>query len=299
MRANDHQDLCSIVIPTLNEGDMLHNTVQSICEQTDYPSYEIVIVDDGSTDGSCDIYQNTDDSHIRLVSTRNLGVARARNLGASKARGSILVFLDAHCRVPPNWLNRFVRALEPPDVAIAGPCFTRLESPEPRGCGMTWISESLQTAWGIPLEMENPYIVPFTPGGCQAVRATTFQSLGQYDDGFKQWGSEDLEICLRAWLLGYQVVADPNIIIAHYFREQANYEVNDSNVIYNYLRTAHVHFSPQRIRKLINSIGANPHLSVAMEWIFSDDTLRRREQMTTARVRDDRWFFEAFMPQLH
>jgi len=56
----------TVVIPTRNEGDLLHMTVNSIREQTDYHHYEIVLVDDGSTDGSCDRYREPN-SAVRVV----------------------------------------------------------------------------------------------------------------------------------------------------------------------------------------------------------------------------------------
>jgi glycosyltransferase involved in cell wall biosynthesis len=190
--------LFSVVIPTFNEGERLHRTVESILNDTTYSPFEVIVVDDGSSDGSCDRYVDGDE-RVRLVKAESVGIPRARNLGAEHARGEYVLFIDAHCTVSPGWLERFVAALRPPDVGIVGPAFTRLEEPEPRGCGNIWINHKLECAWLEPLDTDKPYEVPITPGGCQAFRKKTFEKLGGFDAGFTRWGYQDEEICLRAW----------------------------------------------------------------------------------------------------
>jgi glycosyltransferase involved in cell wall biosynthesis len=198
-------------VPTLNEGSLLGMTIESILSQTAYPNYEVIVVVDGSTDGSCAALAPLD-GRVRVISSEGLGVARARNLGAAFARGEYVVFLDAHCRVSPNWLTGLAAALAPSDVGVAGPCFTRLHEPEPRGCGMMWPDLRLDPTWFMPAPTQQPYAVPLTTGACQAFRLATFKTLGCYEEGFTSWGFEDVEICLRAWLLGYRVVANPLVM---------------------------------------------------------------------------------------
>ena len=143
-------NLVSIVIPTLNEGSLLGMTVENILEQTSYPSYEILVVDDGSTDGSCEPFADPS-GPVRVVRGGGLGVARARNRGAQEARGEFLVFLDAHCTVSPGWLDSLVEPMKQPGVGLAGPTFTKLHRTEPRGAGMVWTDYTLDPAWLEPL----------------------------------------------------------------------------------------------------------------------------------------------------
>lgn len=287
----------SVVIPTCNEGEMLHMTVDSILEQTTYPNYEVIIVDDGSTDGSCDRYQDSG-GPVRVIRGESLGIPRARNLGAEAARGEYVVFLDAHCTVSPSWLDLFAEALARPDVAIVGPSFSRLEEPEPRGCGMTWVNHRLNTAWFEPQDIKPPYEVPFTPGGCQAFRLSTFDKLGRFDEGLTKWGYQDIELCLRAWLLGYRVMVNPDSRVAHYFRDKREFEVPDQGVLYNFLRVIHKHFSSKRIRRCIRSIQEYPRLEESIDQLYASDIFQVRAQMEAARVRDDDWFFRTFVPEL-
>src|SRR5205807_9104763 len=96
----------SVIIPCLNEEDMIYKCLQSLCLM-DYAKddFEVVIVDNGSTD-------RTIESARKFVSTLNLRVetlvdgrvTALRNLGASKAAGKYLAFLDADCIVPREWL---------------------------------------------------------------------------------------------------------------------------------------------------------------------------------------------------
>ena len=289
--------LCSIIIPTCNEGALLHLTVDSILTETDYPLFEIIVVDDGSTDGSCDRYQHGD-RRVRVVRGENLGVACARNLGAEHAAGSFLVFIDAHCKVSKNWIARFVAICSDASVGLVGPTFTRLDKSEPRGCGVSWSDHTLDSFWFEPADTDQPYDVPLTIGACQAFRTSTFKQLGRYGDEFTKWGSEDLEICLRAWLLGYRVVADPTITVAHHFRETRNYDVEDRKILYNFLRMIHMHFSPKRIRKVIRAISPNPHLTGAMDDLYQSNVFEVRCRLSSVRTRDDDWFFKVFLPEL-
>lgn len=289
-------ELFSVVIPTRNEGDLLHMTVNSICEQTTYPEYEIVIVDDGSTDGSCDQYRDAQ-GPVRVVEGGGVGIPRARNLGDKHAEGTFVVFLDAHCRVSANWLDVFAIALRKRGVAIVGPTFTRLEETEPKGCGMTWMNHKLEKTWFIPEDTNKPYDVPITPGGCQAFRRDTFRSIGRFDEGFTQFGFQDVEICLRAWLLGFRVMVNPAAVVAHYFRESRNYEVEDIGIIYNYLRLIHTHFAPSRVRQCLRDLGPYPNLDRAMDDLYKSDVFELRADLEASRVLDDQWFFEQFVPE--
>jgi GT2 family glycosyltransferase len=286
----------SVILPTHNEGDMLAMTVEDIRASTDYPSYEIVIVDDGSTDGSCDPFVNRD--RCRVIRASGLGVAGARNLGAEQARGELLVFLDAHCLVSANWLSRFDGALSDKEVGVAGPCFTKLRESHPKAAGMTWIDYTLQTAWGHPLAPETPYVVPFVPGGCQAYRAEVFNRIGGYERGFTRWGFEDIEISLRLWLLGYRVIVDPAVVIGHYFRTEAAYEVKQRDLAFNLLRMIHLHFGPKRIRKVMQAIDGATDIDDLLDDLYQTDVMEKRAALSKTRARNDDWFFSTFVPHL-
>ena len=288
--------LCSVVIATRNEGEMLRSTVASVLDDTAYSPIEVVVVDDGSTDDSC--LGLDGDDRVRIVRGHELGAPGARNLGAAHARGEYLVFLDAHCRVSADWLDVLVGALDPPDVAIVGPTFTKLDASEPRGCGMTWTSPQLETAWIVPPVDGRPSEVPLAPGGCQAYRARTFELVGRFDDGMTRWGFEDVEISLRAWLLGYRVLGASGATVAHHFRDQRGFDVPNEGVLFNYLRLVHLHFAPWRIEAAIRAIGPYPGLDDALADLARSDVLELRAELEAVRVRTDDWFFALMAPSI-
>ena len=290
----------SVVIPSCNEGEMLDMTVRSILESENRIPFEVVIVDDGSTDGSCDRFRNGAIAGVHVVDGGGLGVARARNFGAAQTAGDMIVFLDAHCEVSRHWLDGLAAAMAAPDVAIVSPAFTRLRESYPVGLGMGWATPRLDLEWFAPANgMDRPYEIPIAPGGCQAYPAATFRALGKFDDGFARWGSEDAEISLRAWLLGYRVVAQPNVRVAHWFRDTRAFDVDQTDVAFNLLRMVRLHFTEPRLSRIVDSIRAMaPVVADAEQRLDATDVEVLRNELLAVRERDDAWFCDTFFPRL-
>ena len=99
--------MISIVIPLYNKKELIVKTVQSILNQT-YHNFEIIIVDDGSTDGSADEVKTIKDSRIRLISQKNSGVASARNRGIKESQGDFVAFIDADDLWSPDYLYTLI-----------------------------------------------------------------------------------------------------------------------------------------------------------------------------------------------
>jgi glycosyltransferase involved in cell wall biosynthesis len=89
------RDLVSIIIPTYNRGYILETTIDSVLSQ-EYPDFEILIVDDGSTDSTEEIVRSKKDARISYIKhDRNKGISSSRNTGLRKARGEYMAFLDS------------------------------------------------------------------------------------------------------------------------------------------------------------------------------------------------------------
>ncbi len=84
----------SVVIPVYNKCEYIKQTIDSVLEQ-EFDQFELIVIDDGSTDSSLQIVNEFNDSRLRVFSKSNAGVERARNFGFSKSVGSFIVFLDA------------------------------------------------------------------------------------------------------------------------------------------------------------------------------------------------------------
>lgn len=96
----------SVVMPTYNCSEYIESAIESVFEQT-YPDYEIVIIDDGSTDGTKETIKHyLKDDRVRYFYQSNTGLPNARNRGLSEARGEYIVFLDADDELPFDALAR-------------------------------------------------------------------------------------------------------------------------------------------------------------------------------------------------
>lgn len=289
-------DRVSIVIPAHNEGENLVDTIHCVLENTDYPDFEVVVVDDGSTDGSGDRLPNLfgNDSRVGMVRAEGVGVANARNLGATRASGKILIFLDGHCYTPPNWMDGLIQPLADTCVGMVGPAIaTMYHGSDVRGLGMNWRDASLEAEW-LGQRENTPYPVPLLGGACQAVRKADFERLGYYDTGMTRFGSEDLELCLRYWLMGYEVLVQPQTVIYHLFRQSHPYEVQIQRIIYNRLRMAMLHLSDERLDRVLDYYRNTPGFDEIMDWLQQSDVIRRRNQLQELRCRDDDWFCTRF-----
>jgi len=109
----------SVVIPLYNKAPHIQRAIDSVFAQT-YNNYEIIVVDDGSTDESADVIKNILDSRIHLITQENAGVSAARNRGIHEAKYGIVAFLDADDEWLPEFLELVVHEFEKdPAVSVA------------------------------------------------------------------------------------------------------------------------------------------------------------------------------------
>ncbi|MGA7159398.1 MAG: glycosyltransferase family 2 protein [Bacteroidota bacterium] len=98
----------SVVVPLYNNGDVVKRALHSIFSQT-VSGFEVVVVNDGSTDGGEKIVRDLNDEHIRVVDQENKGVSAARNRGIAEARNELVAFLDADDEWKPDFLETICR----------------------------------------------------------------------------------------------------------------------------------------------------------------------------------------------
>lgn len=120
----------SVIIPAYNAARTVGATVDSVLAQT-FTDFELIVVDDGSTDETADVVATRSDARLDLVRTENRGVSAARNRGLARATGAYVAFLDADDAWDPAKLERQLGALT--QTPKAGLCFTSAQIVDDRG----------------------------------------------------------------------------------------------------------------------------------------------------------------------
>ncbi len=132
-----HQPAFSVIIPAYNRAHTLRRAIDSVLAQT-FEDFELIIVDDGSTDGTRALVEAVDDPRIRYFYQENTGVSSARNVGAGAARGEFLTFLDSDDTAMPEWLESHRCAYSTVDVVLVCSAYLDFEKdtihpPKPLG----------------------------------------------------------------------------------------------------------------------------------------------------------------------
>ena len=215
-----HWPLISVVVCTYNGERTLRDCLEGLTALR-YPNYEVIIVNDGSTDGTLAI---TREFSFRVISTPNMGLSSARNTGLSAANGEIVAYIDDDAYPDPDWLTYLASTFSSTEhVSVGGPNLA------PAGDG--WIADAVANAPGGPCHVllsddEAEHI----PGCNMAFRKSALQAVGGFDPRFRVAG-DDVHVCWllaeRGWTLGF----NPAALVWHhrrnsvraYFRQQKGY----------------------------------------------------------------------------
>jgi len=172
----------SVNIPAYNEEKFIGACLESLTNQT-YPSYEVIVVDDGSTDKTVSIIQQfvAKDPRFKLVHQNHGGEAVARNCAAQHSKGEILCFLDADLAFAPDFIEKLIAPVLD-DTAIG--TFSREEYV--KNYDNPW-ARSWNLNDGMLTAKRHPDDFPYEDTTFRAMRKSTFDSVG----GFSSKGSGD------------------------------------------------------------------------------------------------------------
>ncbi|MFO7264204.1 MAG: glycosyl transferase family 2 [Bacillaceae bacterium G1] len=282
--------LVSVIIPVKNEGQNVRMTVESAFHVKTLHPFEIIVVDDGSTDDGCRFLDSWRDKPVKVLRTEGIGAAAARNLGAEHARGEFFIFCDAHLFFQNYWLDHLVSLIQSGLADAVTPGIASIHRPNVVGYGQT-LNRMLGVQWN--KEALSPVPTAILPGGCLAIGRRTFFDVGGFDRKFRVWGFEDVELSIKLWLFGYTCYVQPLVKVLHLFRQSHPYSVTMEHVYYNMMRMAYSHFNETRIaacRNLIQHVDS----SRIEEAVLADGVLEQRRQYMARRKYDDEWFMRRF-----
>lgn len=198
----------SVVVASYNGARTLHACLDSLTH-LNYPDYEIILVDDGSTDNTPQIaalYKN-----IRTIRQENLGLSVARNTGIFAANGEIVAFTDSDCRADEDWLYYLVGdLLKTGFTGIGGHNFLPPED-SPTAAAV------LVSPGGPAHVMLNDRLAEHIPGCNMAFYKWALTEIGGFDPIFRKAG-DDVDVCWRLQQRGYRIGFSPGGFVWHYRR---------------------------------------------------------------------------------
>lgn len=212
----------SVVVCSYNGGKTLPHCLHAL-DRVDYPDYEIVFVDDGSTDNSQDVVaawagsreerrtKGTKLPDFRNIRQENMGLSYARNAGAAAATGAIIAYTDSDCMADPDWLYYLVGTLLSGDYAGVG-------GPNVSPPAQNWIQACVAAAPGGPSHvLLTDVVAEHIPGCNMAFHRHAFDLVGGFDPDYRKAG-DDVDFCWRLQQAGQVIAFSPAAVVWHYRR---------------------------------------------------------------------------------
>jgi GT2 family glycosyltransferase/Tfp pilus assembly protein PilF len=217
----------SIVIPTFNKVELTRHCLAAIQQHTPAGRYEVIVVDNGSTDGTGDFLkvEEAEDRLRTVVNAENLGFAQACNQGVQAARGEYVLFLNNDTEVQAGWLDPLISLADEdaniaavgsklvfPDGTLqhAGVAIGEVIGRDPLLAVHTFYKASAD----LP-EANQRRVYQALTAACLLVRKSAFEAVGGFDEGF--WnGYEDVDLCLRFQERGWLMVYEPASVVIHH-----------------------------------------------------------------------------------
>ncbi|MDR4494361.1 MAG: glycosyltransferase [Nitrospirales bacterium] len=211
---------CSIIIPVFNKGELTQQCLSHLAEVTNGCSYEVIVVDNASTDGTKAFLSTLGGDCQIITNEKNYGFAKACNQGVEAAKGRYLVFLNNDTIPKPGWLKALVDEVhQHSNVAIVG---SKLLYPDEtiQHAGVVF-SKNCLTPYhlfrGAPGDLKaantrREYQV--VTAACMLIRRDEFEAVGGFDEIYQN-GFEDVDLCLKVGKRGKQIIYQPQSVLYH------------------------------------------------------------------------------------
>jgi GT2 family glycosyltransferase/DNA-binding beta-propeller fold protein YncE len=207
-RARDAWPRVSVVVCAYNAEATLEDCLSSIGQLT-YPDYEIVLVNDGSTDRTGEIARRH--PRVRVIDTSNRGLSAARNVGLAAATGEIVAYTDADVRVDRDWLTFLVQPFLTSDVVgSGGPNVVPGDDPP--------MAQAVARAPGGPTHvLLDDRLAEHVPGCNMAFRREALLAIGGFNPTYLRAG-DDVDVCWRLQARGWKIGFAGAALVWHHHR---------------------------------------------------------------------------------
>ena len=245
----------SVIVCSYNGGPTLASCLDSL-GKLNYPEYEVLLVDDGSTDDTS--YIAAQFPWVRYIHQSNQGLSHARNTGAAAAKGEVFAYTDSDCMVDPDWLYYLIGTLVSGDYAGVG-------GPNVTPPAKNWIQACVAAAPGGPSHvLLTDVVAEHIPGCNMAFYRWAFEGVGGFDTEYRKAG-DDVDFCWRIQQAGWVISFSPTAIVWHYrrftlrafFRQQDGYGEAESLLRFKHL----IFFGPTGTAKWRGQIYGTPRFS--------------------------------------
>jgi GT2 family glycosyltransferase/glycosyltransferase involved in cell wall biosynthesis len=232
----------SIVIVSYNNHELTRLCIDSVLRSSMHPNLEVLVVDNGSTDGSAEMLDAMRDERVRMLLNReNVGFAAANNQALQVATGEFVVLLNNDTVVPRGWLPRLLRHLEDPQVGLTV-AVTNFSGNESRiAVPYTTLDEmeGFADAYMSAHDGER-FDIRVAAMYCVGMRREVFDRIGPLDEEFGIGMFEDDDYSHRARLAGFRVVCAEDVFVHHF--GQASFSKLDSAAYETLWKRNQAHF---------------------------------------------------------
>ena len=214
------QPLLSVIIPNWNGKHFLTECIDSLKEQT-FRDFEIILVDNGSTDGSAEFAEKRYGDFIRIIrNDKNLGFTGGNNVGIQASKGEYIVLLNNDTWADPRWLEELAKAtrFDPPIRMWGSKVCSYYQRDRIEGVGELIYWDGLCRARGQYEQDHGQYNameeILFPPGCGAMYRKSLLDEIGLFDEDFFTY-ADDSDVGIRARLAGWKCLYAPSAIVYH------------------------------------------------------------------------------------
>ena len=224
-------NMVSIIIPNYNGGDLLYNCIDSIYKNISIKDFEIIVVDNGSTDNSINRVKSNFQNVEIISSNSNLGYSGGCNLGATHASGKYLLFLNNDTEHSSEWIEKLVHFLDSNSkIAAVQPKILNIHNKKlfdyaggaggfiDKFCFPFVQGRIFHTLEEDHNQYNNPSRIFWASGAAFMIRSNIFKTLEGFDKVYFAY-MEEIDLCWRAQAMGYKIYSVPDSFVYHYGKQ--------------------------------------------------------------------------------